>query len=88
MNKLPQLVKPWHFFKRDFINLHDVTEAFLTEDILEEDQVFLMVSIRMKLRGEQGQSLMQPYGQENNTTYDSKLWWQLTKKNICMKLQR
>ncbi len=41
--------------------LHEVTEAFLTEDIFEEDQVLFMVGIRVELRGEQGQSLMQPY---------------------------
>lgn len=58
---LPLFVKPL----TEVINLHDVTEALLTEDIFEEDQVFFMVSIWMKLRGEQGQSLMQPYGAEN-----------------------
>lgn len=41
--------------------LHEVTKALLTEDIFEEDQVLFMVCIRMELRGEQGQSLMQPY---------------------------
>lgn len=40
--------------------LHEVTEALLTEDVFEEDQVLLMVGIWVELRGEQGQSLMQP----------------------------
>lgn len=57
---------------RDILNLYDVTEALLTEDILEEDQVFFMVSIWMKLSGKQCQSLMQPYGTDNNQNDDSK----------------
>lgn len=69
-------------FLRDFINLHDVTEALLTEDILKEDQVSFMVSIWMKLGGKQGQSLMQPYGPENNISYHNKL------KKKPQKLQR
>lgn len=40
--------------------LHEVTKALLTEDIFEEDQVLFMVGIWVELRGEQGQSLMQP----------------------------
>lgn len=58
---------------REVINLHDVTEALLTEDIFEEDQVFFVVSVWMELRGEQGQSLVQPYGAEKNQNDDSKL---------------
>lgn len=38
--------------------LHEVTNAFLTEDIFEKDQVLFVVGIRVELRGEQGQSLM------------------------------
>lgn len=38
--------------------LHEITEAFLTENVFEEDQVLFMVGIRVELRGEQGQSLM------------------------------
>lgn len=41
-------------------NLHEVTKGLLTEDIFEEDQVLLMVGVRVQLGGEQGQSLMQP----------------------------
>lgn len=40
--------------------LHEVSNAFLTEDIFEEDQVFFVVGIRVKLRREQSQDLMQP----------------------------
>lgn len=40
--------------------LHEVTEAPLAEDIFEENQVLFVVGIRVELRGEQGQSLMQP----------------------------
>lgn len=39
--------------------LHEVTKALLTEHIFEENQVLFMVCIRVELRGEQGQSLMQ-----------------------------
>lgn len=40
--------------------LHEVSNAFLAEDIFEEDQVFFVVGIRVKLRREQSQDLMQP----------------------------
>lgn len=40
--------------------LHEVSNAFLAEDIFEEDQVFFVVGIRVKLRREQRQDLMQP----------------------------
>lgn len=70
---------------REVINLHDVTEALLTEDIFEEDQVFFVVSVWMELRGEQGQSLVQPYGAEKNQNHDSKLQ---KKKQNSMKCRR
>lgn len=41
--------------------LHEVAEAPLTKHIFEEDQVLFVVCIRVELRGEQGQGLMQPY---------------------------
>lgn len=50
-----------HCSQTYLLYLHEVSEAFLTEDIFEEDQVLFMVGIRVELRGEQGQSLMQPY---------------------------
>lgn len=68
----PSGALPHETILRDILNLYDVTEALLTEDILEEDQVFFMVSIRKKLRGKQGQSLMQPFGSDNNQKDDSK----------------
>ena len=57
--------------RHEFFYLHEVTEAFLTEDIFEEDQVLFMVGIRVELRGEQGQSLMQPYGYKKTTQFVS-----------------
>lgn len=48
-------------FQTYVVDLHEVTEALLTENIFEENQVFLMVGIWMELRGEQGKSLVQPY---------------------------
>lgn len=42
-----------------------------------------MVSIWMKLRGEQGQGLMQPYRPTNNQNYDGKLC-----KTTCLMLRR
>lgn len=48
------------FAQLHLLYLHEVTKALLTEDVFEEDQVLLMVGIWVKLRGEQGQSLMQP----------------------------
>lgn len=40
--------------------LHEVADAFFTEDVSEEDQVLFMVCIRVELRCEKGQSLVQP----------------------------
>lgn len=48
-------------FQTYVVDLHEVTEALLTENIFEENQVLLMVGIWMELRGEQGKSLVQPY---------------------------
>lgn len=45
---------------RHQLHLHEVAKALLAEDIFEEHQVLFMGGIWMELRGEQGQSLMQP----------------------------
>lgn len=48
-------------------HLHEVPKAPFTEDILEEPQVLLVIGVWVELRGEQGQSLMKPYGTGANT---------------------
>lgn len=48
------------FLLRHQLYLHEVTKALLAQDIFEEHQVLFMGGIWMELRGEQGQSLMQP----------------------------
>lgn len=49
------------------LHLHEIPKASFTEDILQEPQVLFVVGVWMKLRGEQGQSLMKPYGPGKKT---------------------
>lgn len=47
------------------MHLHQVTEAFLAENIPQEAHLFLVIGVWSQLRGQQGQSLMESWARED-----------------------